>query len=155
MVKKINLAFATFRKSDKCSLTQEGYGIYFNAVLSGFYLKEILPTSGSWLTVSHSFLHWEFSKISAFYVYVSGSWKRTHLRIPDRSYFKPNFRLILCDRYDCFTSIASVLKCPTDWPRGIEKGRNKIVNILYVCINLGPSNKCKIRCYWLHFRGFI
>lgn len=32
-------------------LSTEGYLLYFNAVLSGFYLEEILPTSGSWLSV--------------------------------------------------------------------------------------------------------
>ena len=81
MEKKINLSLSTFQKSD-CSLAQEGFLLYFNAVFSGFYLEEILPTSGSWLTVSHSFLHWEFSKISAFYVYICGSWKRMHKGFP-------------------------------------------------------------------------
>ena len=50
--------------------------------------------------------------------------------------------LILCDRYSCFTSIVSVLKCPTD-QGGIENERNRTVTILCVYVNVGHSNKCK------------
>lgn len=114
--------------------------------------------SSIWLTVSHfsvSFLHWEFSKISAFYVYISGSWKRLHKGPLIWSYFKPNFCLIdSLWQMQFFISIVFVLKCPTD--QGVtEKERNRSVNILCVYVNVGHSNKCRIRSYRLYFRDSV
>lgn len=154
MEKKINLAFATFRKSDKCSLAQGGHGLHFNAVLSGFYLDEILPTPGNWLTVS-CVLHWNFQNFLPFMCILVevGRWPIWDYQ-PDLVLNLSSASLILSDRYNFFHFHCLCLEMPY-WSAGIEKERSRTVNILCVCISFGPSNKCKLECYLLHFRGFI
>lgn len=123
MKKKINLTFSTFRESDKCSPARGGYGLYFNAVLSGFYLEKILPTAGNWLTVSHSVCIGNF-KIFLPFMCILVEVGRGPIRDyqPDLILQLIFASLILCDRYNCFPSIVSVLKCPVDHEELKKKG---------------------------------